>query len=70
MYEKLGIKELGCVLSCSRDFSFMEGFNPEIELIRTKTIMEGSECCDFRYVKKGNTKHHRSYKMYSGKWGL
>ena len=52
MYEKLGIKELGCILSCSRDFSFMEGFNPEIELIRTKTIMGGSECCDFRYVKK------------------
>lgn len=52
MYEKLGIKELGCILSCSRDFSFMEGFNPEIELIRTKTIMEGYECCDFRYVQK------------------
>jgi len=52
MYEKLGIKELGCMLSCSRDFSFMEGFNPEIELIRTKTIMGGSECCDFRYVRK------------------
>jgi len=52
MYEKLGIRELGSILSCSRDFSFMEGFNPEIELIRTKTIMEGSECCDFRYVKK------------------
>jgi len=52
MYEKLGIKELGCILSCSRDFSFMEGFNPEIELIRKKTIMGGSECCDFRYVRK------------------
>ena len=52
MYEKLGIKELGCILSCSRDFSFMEGFNPEIELIRIKTIMGGSECCDFRYVRK------------------
>jgi len=52
IYEKLGIKELGCILSCSRDFSFMEGFNPEIKLIRTKTIMGGSECCDFRYVKK------------------
>ena len=52
MYEKLGIKELGNILSCNRDFSFMEGFNPEIELKRTKTIMTGSECCDFRYVKK------------------
>jgi len=52
IYEKLGIKELGCLLSCSRDFWFMEGFNPEIELIRTKTIMDGCEYCDFRYVRK------------------
>ena len=52
MYEKLGIKKLGSILSCSRDFSFMEGFNPEIELIRAKTLMDGCECCDFRYVKK------------------
>ena len=52
MYEKMGIKELGFILSCSRDFPFMEGFNPEIELRRTKTIIEGAECCDFRYKKR------------------
>lgn len=52
MYERLGIKELGSVLSCCRDFAFMDGFNPEIELIRTKTIMEGADICDFRYKKK------------------
>lgn len=55
MYEKMGIKELGFILSCSRDFPFMEGFNPEIELRRTKTIMEGAECCDFRYKKRGSS---------------
>ena len=52
MYERLGIQELGCLLSCSRDFAFMEGFNPEFELIRTQTIMEGADYCDFRYKKK------------------
>jgi len=52
MYERLGIQELGCLLSCSRDVPFMEGFNPEFELIRTQTIMEGAEYCDFRYKKK------------------
>ncbi len=52
MYEDMGIKELGFILSCSRDFPFMEGFNSEIELTRTKTIMEGAECCDFRYKKR------------------
>ena len=52
MYEKMGIRELGYILSCNRDFSFMEGFNPEISLTRTKTIMEGAGYCDFRYEKK------------------
>jgi hypothetical protein len=55
MYEKMRIKELGFILSCSRDFPFLEGFNPEIELRRTKTIMEGAECCDFRYKKRGSS---------------
>jgi hypothetical protein len=52
MYEKLGLRDLGCILSCGRDFSFLEGFNPSIELTRTKTIMEGKEICDFRYKVK------------------
>ena len=52
MYEKLGLRDLGCILSCDRDFSFLEGFNPSIELIRTKTIMDGKDICDFRYKVK------------------
>ena len=52
MYERLGIRELGVILSCSRDFAFMDGFNPQIELVRTKTIMEGDDICDFCYKLK------------------
>ena len=52
MYERLGIKELGSLLSCCRDIAFVDGFNPEFELIRTKTIMEGADICDFCYKKK------------------
>ena len=52
MYEEMDIKGLGFILSCNRDFPFMEGFNPEIELRREKTIMEGAEYCDFRYKRK------------------
>ena len=33
--------DLGSSLSCQRDFSLIEGFNPAIELSRTQTIMEG-----------------------------
>jgi len=49
LYERLGLRGMGCVLSCERDFPFMDGFNPGIRLDRSRTIMEGAESCDFRY---------------------
>jgi predicted ArsR family transcriptional regulator len=49
MYRQLGIPELGALLSCNRDFALMQGFNPEVELLRTQTIMEGAPHCDFRF---------------------
>ncbi len=49
MYRELGIPQLGPVLSCSRDFALIEGFNPQIRLTRTQTLMEGALHCDFRY---------------------
>jgi len=48
MYEKMGIRDLGFCLSCSRDAAFIEGFNPKMKLSRTQTIMEGATHCDFR----------------------
>ncbi|PJF45720.1 MAG: hypothetical protein CUN48_17455, partial [Candidatus Thermofonsia Clade 3 bacterium] len=39
LYRALGIPELGAVLSCNRDWALIQGFNPEIELTRTQTIM-------------------------------
>lgn len=52
MYRSLGMGELGAVLSCNRDYSLVEGFNPEIELERKQTIMQGAPCCTFRYARK------------------
>jgi hypothetical protein len=49
MYYHLGIPELGKMLSCNRDFALIEGFNPNIHLTRTQTIMEGADICDFRF---------------------
>ncbi len=49
MYAHLGIPELGKMLSCDRDFALLNGYNPDIGLTRTQTIMEGAEICDFRY---------------------
>ena len=49
-YEELGVRDLGYSLSCCRDITFVEGYNPKIKLRRTQTIMEGNSCCDFHYV--------------------
>jgi len=49
MYKDLGIPEFGSLLSCDRDFAMIEGFNQNIRLTRTKTIMEGADFCDFSY---------------------
>jgi len=49
LYEKLGIRDLGAALSCARDYALMEGFNPDVALKRTQTIMKGAPHCDFRY---------------------
>ena len=49
LYESLGIREIGTVFSCARDFALIQGFNPDISLERTQTIMEGAPYCDFRY---------------------
>jgi hypothetical protein len=59
MYLHLGIPELGKMLSCDRDFALIEGFNPNIQLCRTQTIMEGADICDFRFEVTPAKKPHR-----------
>jgi len=49
LYDSLGIREIGTLFSCARDFALIEGFNPDVCLTRTQTIMEGAPFCDFRY---------------------
>jgi hypothetical protein len=50
LYERLGIRSFGCVLSCNRDEPFITSFNSRMKLIRTQTIMQGASVCDFRIV--------------------
>jgi predicted hydrocarbon binding protein len=53
LYEKSGVKEFGHCLSCCRDAGFASGFNPQLQLERTRTIMEGATHCDFRFRLEG-----------------
>lgn len=52
LYKEMGIAHLGTILSCNRDYALIEGFNPDIVLERTQTIMEGDSCCDLRFYMK------------------
>lgn len=48
-YKAMGIGHLGAILSCNRDGTFCEGYDPRLKLTRTRTIMGGASHCDFRY---------------------
>ena len=48
-YKAMGLGKIGHLLSCNRDGTFCEGYDPNITLERKQTIMEGAACCTFRY---------------------
>lgn len=49
MYQEMGLGDIGHLLSCNRDGDFCIGYNPNIQLTRTQTVMTGASHCDFRY---------------------
>lgn len=51
-YRELELAELGSRIHCQRDHTMLAGFNGELELSRSQTIMEGASCCDFRFRRK------------------
>jgi hypothetical protein len=42
--------DLGYACVCHADFGLPVGINPKLKLIRTKTLMQGHDCCNHRYV--------------------
>jgi len=48
----VGITEEAYYMACESDPYILEGFNPNIGLKRTKTLMQGFDCCDFLYYMK------------------
>jgi hypothetical protein len=51
-FKELGLADLGSLIHCSRDHAMVAGFNDDLELARSQTIMEGGSCCDFRFRRK------------------
>src|SRR4030042_1902445 len=42
--------DLGYVMFCATDFPLAKVFNPRMRVERTKTLMQGDDCCDFHYT--------------------
>lgn len=52
VFKEIGKEEYGFILFCATDPYIVEGFNPDIEFRRTKTLMNGDSCCDHYYCVK------------------
>ena len=50
MYREMGLGDIGHLLSCQRDGTFCEGYDPRIKMKRDQTIMQGADRCTFRYT--------------------
>jgi predicted ArsR family transcriptional regulator len=51
-YRSLGLADLGYLIHCARDHAMIDGFNPDLDLARTQTVMQGATHCDFRFKPK------------------
>ncbi len=49
LYRELGMAELGSTLSCARDAALIEGYDADVVLHRSQTLMEGADHCDFHF---------------------
>lgn len=45
--------DLGYAGICWGDYAFAKAFNPAVEMVRDKTLMQGHDCCNHRYLWKG-----------------
>lgn len=48
-YREAKGEEIGFAVSCCWDFGFCQGLNPAIKFTRTKTLMQGDDCCNHSY---------------------
>lgn len=42
--------DIGYASICHPDFAMTEGYNPKLKLVRTKTLMQGDDCCNHCWV--------------------
>ena len=45
--------DIGFAAICHGDYSWPKGFNSKIRMVRDKTLMQGHDCCNHRYIFEG-----------------
>ena len=45
-----GAEDIGYAYNCSTDFPATKALHPNLRLERTKTLMQGDDCCDFKFI--------------------
>ena len=47
--QRRGAADIGSAFYCAYDLGFCQGLNPAIRFTRTKTLMNGDDCCNHTY---------------------
>ena len=48
-FKEFNAMDLGKKLICEGDYAVVEGFNPKIKFTRPTCLMDGDECCHFKF---------------------
>jgi hypothetical protein len=52
-FREANASDIGYATLCYSDYGFAAGFNPKIRFTRTKTLMQGHDCCNHRNAWEG-----------------
>ena len=50
IWRKWSAPEVGYQWHCAIDFPMVKAMHPNLRLERTKTLMQGDDCCDFKFI--------------------
>ena len=50
IFAEYNAQDVGLKFMCAGDEAMIQGFNPKIRMIRSKTLMQGDDCCNHRWV--------------------
>ena len=52
-FQEMKMADYGYAWICWGDYAWAKGFNPKIKMVRDKTLMQGHDCCNHRYIFEG-----------------